>query len=203
VSQGARDLILDRVRAAIGPSQLTATEFERGYQTQTDAGVEVLIERLHDYGARTRLVPAAELAAGVSATLVSEGVQRVVVPDGIPDTWVAGLELLRDSPALDPEALERADGVVSTCAVAIAQTGTLVFDGSAGMGRRILSLIPDRLVCVVRPDQIVGSLPEAIARLDATRPLTFVSGPSATVDIEMVRVVGVHGPRQLAVVLVS
>jgi L-lactate dehydrogenase complex protein LldG len=203
MSATTRDLILQRVQAAIGPGRVAPIELERDYQTASDAGVDVLVDRLHDYGARTWRVPGPELAAAVKAALVAEGILSVVVPDGIPDSWVQGLEPMRDSPALDPAALERADGVVTTCAVAIAQTGTLVFDASAGMGRRILSLVPDRLLCVVRADQIVGSLPEAISRLDATRPLTFVSGPSATVDIEMVRVVGVHGPRRLAVVLAT
>jgi L-lactate dehydrogenase complex protein LldG len=203
MSDAARDAILQRVRAAIGSDQRATVESVRDYQTEADAGIDVFVDRLHDYGARTWRVPEAELGAGVSAALVAEGIFNVVVPDGIPDSWVAGLEPIRDSPALGPAALERADGVVTTCAVAIAQTGTLVFDASAGMGRRILSLVPDRLLCVVRADQIVGSVPEAISRLDATRPLTFVSGPSATVDIEMVRVVGVHGPRQLAVVLAT
>jgi L-lactate dehydrogenase complex protein LldG len=197
----ARDLILERVRAAIAPAQGAPVELDRRYRTRADDGVEVFLDRLHDYGARTWRVPVAELDAAVRAALASEDVRRVVTPVGVPEAWVTGLEPLSDTPPLDAAALDQADGVVTTCAVAIAQTGTIVFDGSAGMGRRILSLVPDRLLCVVYVEQIVGSLPEAIARLDPTRPLTFVSGPSATVDIEMVRVVGVHGPRRLAVVI--
>ncbi len=196
-----RELILERVRAAIAPAQGAPVALDRRYRSHGDDGVDVFLGRLHDYGARTWRVPEAQLDAGVRAALASEGVRRVVTPAGVPEAWVDGFEPLRDSPPLDPLTLDRADGVITTCAVAIAQTGTIVFDGSPGMGRRILSLVPDRLLCVVRADQIVGSLPEAIARLDPTRPLTFVSGPSATVDIEMVRVVGVHGPRRLAVVV--
>jgi L-lactate dehydrogenase complex protein LldG len=197
----SRDLILERVRAAIAPAQDAPVALDRRYRTDIDDGVDVFVDRLHDYGARTWCVPASELDAGVRAALASEGVRRVVTPAGVPEAWLTGVEPLRDTPPLDPLALDQADGVLTTCAVAIAQTGTIVFDGSAGMGRRILSLLPDRLLCVVRAEQIVGSLPQAIARLDPTRPLTFVSGPSATVDIEMVRVVGVHGPRRLAVVV--
>ena len=91
--------------------------------------------------------------------------------------------------------------MITTCTVAIAQSGTIVLDGGPGMGRRILSLVPDYHLCVVRADQLVGSLPEAIGKLEPTRPLTFISGPSATVDIEMVRVRGVHGPRRLEVIV--
>ncbi|MBV9836870.1 MAG: LUD domain-containing protein, partial [Solirubrobacterales bacterium] len=108
---------------------------------------------------------------------------------------------LRDEPPLDPHELDGADGVLTTCAVAIAETGSIVLDGSAGMGRRALTLVPDYHLCVVKASQLVGSVPEAISLLEPTRPLTFVSGPSATVDIEMVRVAGVHGPRTLDVII--
>jgi L-lactate dehydrogenase complex protein LldG len=125
----------------------------------------------------------------------------MAVPDGIPEKWTDHLEPMRDEPPLDAHTLDAADGVITTCAVAIAQSGTFILDGGPGMGRRILSLVPDYHLCVVRADQIVGSLPEALAKLEPTRPLTFVSGPSATVDIEMVRVRGVHGPRRLEVIV--
>jgi L-lactate dehydrogenase complex protein LldG len=120
----------------------------------------------------------------------------------VPVAWIERLDPLRDDPPLDAHALDEADGVITTCTLAIAQSGTIVLDGGPGMGRRILSLVPDYHLCVVRAEQLVGSLPEAIAKLEPTRPLTFISGPSATVDIEMVRVHGVHGPRRLEVVLV-
>jgi L-lactate dehydrogenase complex protein LldG len=201
MSATSRNLILSRVRAAIGPHHGSSAALDRQYRTRVDDGIDVFLDRLHDYGARTWCTPEAELDAAVRDALLSEGLMRVVTPGGVPDAWVAGLEVIRDSPALDPTTLDQTDGTISTCAIAIAQTGTIVLDGSAGMGRRVLSLVPDRLVCVVRADQIVGSLPEAIAMLDPLRPLTFISGPSATVDIEMVRVAGVHGPRRLAVVV--
>ena len=198
----AREEVLNRVREAIGPARAaTAPQIPRAYRTQIDAGVEEFVSRLHHYQAKTRRVPEDALDGTVCGALGERGARRLVVPDGLPETWLDGIEPLRDRPPLDAHALDQSDGLLSTCAVAIAETGTIVLDGSAGMGRRILSLVPDYHLCVIRADQIVGSVPEAIARLDPTRPLTFVSGPSATVDIEMVRVGGVHGPRTLEVII--
>ena len=198
----ARQEILARVREAIAPAQDGAAPgIPRAYRTHMDADVETFLARLHHYEAKTRQVAEAKVDAAVRAALEERGARRVVAPDGIPEVWLMGTEPLRDDPPLDPQTLDQADGVISTCAVAIAETGTLVLDGSAGMGRRALSLVPDYHLCVVRSAQIVGSVPEAIAKLDPDRPLTFVSGPSATVDIEMVRVGGVHGPRTLEVVI--
>ena len=204
----ARDEVLGRVRAAIAPARAAPDrsvpeEIPREYRTRSDDGVEQFIDRLHHYQARTHRIPAGELDDTVRAILDDRGVRRIAVPDGIPDNWVDHLELLRDEPALDAKTLDEADGVITTCTLAIAQSGTIVLDGGPGMGRRILSLVPDYHLCVVRTDQLVGSLPEAIGKLEPTRPLTFISGPSATVDIEMVRVRGVHGPRRLEVVLVT
>jgi L-lactate dehydrogenase complex protein LldG len=197
----SRAEVLERVRAAIAPAGDLSVQIPRDYRTRTDDGVETFVERLHDYGAQTRRVAETELDATVRAALDERGVRRMVAPDGVPEAWLDEVEPLRDTPPLDPRALDGSDGVITTCAVAIAQTGTFVLDGGPGMGRRILSLVPDYHLCVIRAGQIVGSAPEAIARLDPLRPLTFVSGPSATVDIEMVRVAGVHGPRRLEVVI--
>ena len=199
----AREEILARVREAIAPITGLDQEVPREYRTHTEDGIETFIERLHHYQARTQRVAAGKLEGAVRTTLADRGVRRVLAPDGIPEGWLTKLERLTDSPPLEPHALDGMDGVITTCALAIAQTGTIVLDGSAGMGRRALSLVPDYHLCVVRADQIVGSVPEAIAKLDATRPLTFISGPSATVDIEMVRVGGVHGPRRLEVIIVE
>jgi L-lactate dehydrogenase complex protein LldG len=198
----ARDQILDRVRAAIAPALETPSlEIPRGYRTELEGGVERFIARLAHYDAKARQVAEAELDDAVRAVLEERGARRVVAPAGLPDAWLAGVEPVRDSPSLQPHTLDRCDGFLSTCAVAIAETGTIVLDGGPGMGRRALSLVPDYHLCVVRHEQIVGSVPEALARLDATRPLTFISGPSATVDIELVRVAGVHGPRTLEVIV--
>jgi len=200
----AREAILARVRDAIAPAHLDgAAEIPRAYRQRIDADIDTFLSRLHHYQARTRQVTEQELDATVRAALAERGARRLVAPDGIPDPWLEGLEPLRDDPPLDPHALDQSDGLISTCAVAIAETGTIVLDGSAGMGRRVLSLVPDYHLCVVRSDQIVGSVPEAIDRLDPVRPLTFISGPSATVDIELVRVGGVHGPRTLEVIIAA
>ena len=201
----ARDEVMARVRAAIAPAGAAARsapeEVPREYRTRSDDGIDTFIDRLHHYQAQTHRCAASDLDEAVRAVLGDRGVRRMAVPDGIPDNWTDHLEPLRDEPPLDAHTLDQADGVITTCAVAIAQSGTFILDGGPGMGRRILSLVPDYHLCVVRAEQIVGSLPEALAKLEPTRPLTFVSGPSATVDIEMVRVRGVHGPRRLEVVV--
>jgi L-lactate dehydrogenase complex protein LldG len=196
----AREDILGRIRSAIGPPT-PGVDIPREYNVSGSGGVDLFVERLEHYDATSRRVGAGELDGAVREVLAERGVRRVVAPDGVVEAWLSGVDALRDSPPLSPVELDHADGTISTCAVAIAETGTIVLDGSTGMGRRILSLVPDYLLCVVRTDQIVASVPEAIARLEPTRPLTFISGPSATVDIEMVRVAGVHGPRRLDVIV--
>jgi L-lactate dehydrogenase complex protein LldG len=197
----ARDDVLGRVRAALAPHPAAASDVPREYRTRSDDGIDTFIDRLHHYQAQTHRTPAGELDEAVRAILDDRGVRRIAVPEGVPDAWIERLDPLRDEPPLDAHTLDQADGVITTCTVAIAQSGTIVLDGGPGMGRRILSLVPDYHLCVVRAEQIVGSLPEALEKLEPTRPLTFVSGPSATVDIEMVRVRGVHGPRRLEVIV--
>lgn len=199
----AREEILTRVRAAIGPEPPPAGEIPRGYRATTHEGIEVFLDRLAHYDARAVPTTPGELDATVGATLEQRGARNVIAPDGVPQSWLSTVNPIPDNPPLDNDALDEADGVVTTCALAIAQTGTIVLDGGPGMGRRALTLLPDYHLCVVRVEQLVGSVPEALARLEPTRPLTFISGPSATVDIEMVRVKGVHGPRTLDVILVT
>lgn len=212
----ARDEVLARVRSALGPgnrsgasdigpgSRPQPSDIPRNYRATTHDGLDTFLERLAHYDARAIQTTEGDLDATVRDTLTQREAHNVITPDGIPDGWRSlKTNPLKDNPPLDNEALDGADGVVTTCALAIAQTGTIVLDGGPGMGRRALTLLPDYHLCVVRAEQIVPSVPEALARLDPTLPLTFISGPSATVDIEMVRVKGVHGPRTLDVIVVA
>ena len=195
----SRERVLARVRAALADVAEAPDEFEvpRSYDvTRGFDAVETLVDRLADYRARVQVVPADTLAAEVAATVRG---RRVAAPGGVPDAWLAGAEVVRDEPPLSPYDLDRVDIVVTGCAVAIAETGTIVLDGSAGQGRRALTLVPDHHVCVIRSEQIVHTVAEALTRLAPARPLTWISGPSATSDIELDRVEGVHGPRTLEV----
>ncbi len=156
-----------------------------------------------EYRARVHEVTEDALPALLAHLLTGE---RVIVPDGLPEAWLAALTATPDA-GQDHRALSAFGAVLTTCALAVAETGTLVLDHGPGQGRRALTLIPDHHVCVVRAGQVVDSVPEAVAQLTASvragRPLTWISGPSATSDIELSRVEGVHGPRRLDVVLLN
>jgi L-lactate dehydrogenase complex protein LldG len=209
----ARDEVLARVRAATagGPGPAAVP---RDYRTAdqapdlaTDALLELLVERLVDYRAQVRRSTTGLVAAAVVAALTERGARRVAVPEGILpaglDRLEPGIELAGDDPPLTPAQLEGLDGVLTGCAVAIAETGTIVLDGGTGQGRRVLSLVPDYHLVVVTAAQVVATVPQALARLDPARPQTWISGPSATSDIELDRVEGVHGPRTLEVIVCS
>jgi L-lactate dehydrogenase complex protein LldG len=131
--------------------------------------------------------------------LAARGITRIVVPDGFPDSWMPRVDLVREP--VDTATLDSVGAVLTTCRVAIAETGTVILDHGPGQGPRALTLVPDYHLVVVRTDQIVGSVPEALSHLDPVRPLTWISGPSATSDIELNRVEGVHGPRTLDVLI--
>ncbi|WP_329570673.1 LutC/YkgG family protein [Kitasatospora sp. NBC_01266] len=207
----SRETMLDRIRAALadvpGDERPEDVPVPRDYR-RSHAGTDVVgrfAERVADYRARVRRVPEPDLPAALAATLAERGARQVVVPEGFPADWlpVGAFTVLSDQPVLTVSQLDASDAVLSTAVLGIAETGTLVLDGGAGQGRRALTLLPDYHLCVLRAEQVVGDLPEALERLDPKRPLTFVSGPSATSDIELDRVEGVHGPRTLDVVIVT
>jgi L-lactate dehydrogenase complex protein LldG len=202
-----RDEILGRIRTALGPDRAAPPEVRRDYRL-TDgrepgdpALLDLLTGRLEDYKATVVGCPPGEVAATVTTALRGFVSGDVVVAPGLPADWRPDGAVEDDGrPAV---ALAQFAATVTGVSVAIAETGTLVLDGSPISGRRALSLLPDCLVCVVEAAQVVGSVPEGLARLDPLAPLTMISGPSATSDIELQRVEGVHGPRTLVVVLVD
>jgi len=208
----AKDTVLARIREALAdvPSAETAEDVAvpRSY-ARSHAGPDVVAlfaERVADYRARvTRAGSADEARQAVAEALAERGVGRLVVPEGFPGELLpeGAWEVLSDTPPLTVEALDGADAVLTTAARAIAVTGTVVLDAGPGQGRRALTLLPDFHLCVVREEQVAADVPDALALLDPARPLTFISGPSATSDIELDRIEGVHGPRTLHVIIIS
>ena len=204
--EGARAEVLARIRAALRSGGSAPAGIPRGYRTgngmATPALIELLTERLHDYGTSVRRCPAGGVAQAVREALAERGARRVVLPPGLSldAAGLDGVEFLADG-GLSPETLDATDGVITTAALAIAETGTIVLDGGPGQGRRALSLVPDYHLCILQASQIVGTVPQALERLEPGRPCTWISGPSATSDIELDRVQGVHGPRTLEVIL--
>ncbi|WP_055700207.1 LutC/YkgG family protein [Streptomyces silaceus] len=214
----SRDRILGRVRRALAdvPDDEAAyeaygTAVDRGYarahgDRTTEQTVDLLAENLADYRAIVHRCTAEELPELLTRLLAERGTETVLVPPGLPPHWMKAADATRvhDRAASTPHELDQVDSVVTGCAVAVAETGTIVLDGSPDQGRRRITLVPDHHICVVRvPGQVVDSVPQALERLDPARPLTWISGPSATSDIELDRVEGVHGPRTLEVVLMS
>jgi L-lactate dehydrogenase complex protein LldG len=184
--------VLAAIRAALGPSP-ALPEVPRAYRLAGSLApdADLFCERVAEYRATVHRVA----EAGLDAKLRSLARGRTGVPPGFP------FDGIQDR-GLDVHELDALDTVVTGCALAIADTGTIVLDGGERSGRRALTLVPDHHVCVVYASQVLASVPDAIAALDPTRPITFVSGPSATSDIELDRVEGVHGPRDLDVVVV-
>jgi L-lactate dehydrogenase complex protein LldG len=240
----AREEILDRIRAAVGPvgvgasaagasgvassrvspsglgpsapgRQATPAEVDAAYaalprtyrRAHHDAAstdiIGLFAERAADYRAVVERVSEADLPAAIARAL--SGVPTFLVPDGLPSQWLGGSlaedRVVRDDPPLSARELDAIAGVVTGCAAAIAETGTIILDHGPGQGRRALTLVPDFHLVVVRADQVAADLPDAIARLEPTRPHTLISGPSATSDIELIRVEGVHGPRNLHILI--
>jgi L-lactate dehydrogenase complex protein LldG len=209
----AREAILGRVREALRdvPADEPATAVGVAPRSPTPpAGglVERFVDRVEDYRATVTLCPPDAVAQTVAAICERQGARRMAVPPGLDRAWLPdGLEILTDDPPLGVDVLDGADGVITGSALGIAETGTIVLDGGPASGRRALSLVPDLHLCVVMSADLVAGVPEAIDGMAAAvadgRPVTLVSGPSATSDIELDRVEGVHGPRRLEVVLVE
>ena len=210
---GGREALLARVRAALG-SAVEIPEVPRAYRQAGalgDGGDSVTLDlfcaRVADYRATVRRVRGDELPGALMAACEQRAARRIAVPAQAPPWRVEGVELARDDPPLSPRQLDELDGVLSGCALAIAKTGTIVLDGMGASGRRALTLVPDYHLCVVRSEDVVPSVPDAVAALARVvaegRPITTISGPSATVDIELVRVEVVHGPRTLDVFVVD
>jgi L-lactate dehydrogenase complex protein LldG len=205
----ARTELLARVRDALGEGAPPPSPVPRSYRGAgvSDGGdaVERFCERVRDYGAGLQRLPAADLEAGIAERCRALGVERLAVPAEA--HWrVAGVELVPDDPSLAARTLDEIAAALTGCALAIAETGTIVLDGTGVCGRRALTLVPDIHLCVVRESEVVATVPDAIERLAPAaregRPLTLVSGPSATSDIELERVEGVHGPRTLELFVV-
>jgi L-lactate dehydrogenase complex protein LldG len=196
---GAREEVLGRIRSALGPAP-AVPDVPRAYARGGAADVDLFCERVADYVARVHRVSDDELAAA----LADAAPARVAAAPGV-ERSVPGA--VTDGPHIAPAELDGFDAALTGCALAIAETGTIVLDGGAASGRRALTLVPDHHLCVVRAEQVVATVPDAVAALaDAARdgrPITLVSGPSATSDIELERVEGVHGPRKLDVFVVG
>jgi L-lactate dehydrogenase complex protein LldG len=202
----AREEILGRIRSAHVATPDHQIRREYVHTRDLSDPVDLFVERVEDYKATVIRTDPDNVAAAVAKSLV--GARRVVVPAGFKTSWQPGeIDIVQDEPVLSSDDLDGVDAVLTSAVVGIAVTGTIVLDHTEGQGRRALTLVPDLHVCVITADQIVGDVPEAIARLgssvSAGHPLTWVSGPSATVDIELIRVHGVHGPRTLRIILVE
>ncbi len=214
----SREIMLERIQSALRDvtesEQSEELSVKRSYRhseaVPDEERIERFIERVVDYKAVVHRVKGHELPSVIAACCAARSLHRLVVPTDMPSAWLPeGVEILSDTEApLTYDQLDSSDGVLTSCAVGIAQTGTIVLDGGKMQGRRVLTLLPDYALCLIWEEQIVSLVPEAIQQLEESvrtkrRPLTFISGPSATSDIELSRVEGVHGPRTLEVLVVK
>ncbi len=198
----ARAEILARITRALSdnpPKPPNPQGYARELPNSVDL-VALFAERAAEYRATVTRTDEAALPGAIAH---AAGDLRLAVPADLPAAWITGVETVGDDPPLGTDELNSIGGVLTSAAVAIALTGTVILDAGPGQGRRVLSLLPDRHICVIRTGQIVGTVAEALRRLNPTRPQTWISGPSATSDIELNRVEGVHGPRQLHLLIVS
>lgn len=217
MSADARSAVLSRIQTALGGHSHAAPEevaaewtalprnYDRTARLALSERLDLLEDRLKDYGAEITHVTDREVASAITAILTARGTRRTLLPHGFPSLWRPADFPLTFDEEFSALELEAFDAVVTGATLAIAETGSLVLLPIPGQGRRAATLVPDFHLCVLRVKDIVENVPEAFARLatQSTLPITFVSGPSATADIEMTRIKGVHGPRFLHVLLVS
>lgn len=215
-STGARAAILSSIRTALrAPAQIDEAElaaeyvhlprrYKREGTLQGEALLELFTHRLMEYDAGVKRVAPAEIATEVARILTDRGCRNIAVPDGVSSDWLPQGFDFQNANHFNEHQLDKLDGVLTGCTVACAETGSIVLQSAAAQGPRSLTLVPDYHLCVVLAAQVVETVPECFARLDptSTLPTTFFSGPSATADIEMTRIKGVHGPRFLDVLLV-
>ncbi|MEV8099708.1 LUD domain-containing protein [Kitasatospora sp. NPDC085879] len=210
----SRDIVLARIRSALtdvpAGEEAGRPPVRRDYRfahvlDDPKAVLDLLAENLADYRAHVHRCTEDALPGLIARLLADRGARTVAVPPGLPAGWLAAADVEQrpDDGTLTAHLLDSTDSVVTGCALAVAETGTVVLDSGPGQGRRVLTLVPDHHICVVRAEQVVASVPQALPRLDPARPQTWISGPSATSDIELTRVEGVHGPRTLDVVLLD
>lgn len=215
MSSDSRSAILARIRFAIGKAAEdskacraewlnVARSYDRTPRLTAAAKLDLFVERLRDYDAEITTLGHGQVAGAISAAMASRGDREVLMPQGFPADWIPNALEVTIDVGFSPENLNRFGSIITTASVGIAETGSLILKHAPGEGRRAASLLPDFHICVLRECDLVQSVPEAFARLehDRTRPITFISGPSATADIEMTRIRGVHGPRFLHVIVV-
>ena len=205
----SREVVLGRIRDAITLAPAGESEITRNYRTgrtmSDEKRIDLFVDRLEDYKAHVHQCAATEIADAVSRILSAHELRTLGIPAGLDRSWVAGFDgtLVVDSPDVQAPELENLDAVVTGSTVSCAETGTIFLDAGPSQGRRALTLVPDTHICVVYRGSVEVGVPEAIAKLTPERPTTMISGPSATSDIELERVEGVHGPRNLHVVIVE
>ena len=215
MSNSSRNAMLAKIRTAISNGSrgdFHEAHTNAAYLSNDDGNIAVRIDlfahRVAEYKAWVGRCKADAIAQAIGERLMIRGKKRIVIPSDLPASWLpTGIDFIRDA-QLDRAEVAGMDGVLSGAALGIAQTGTIVLDGGAFQGRRMISLLPDYHLCIIRAQDIVGMVPEAFTQLEAARrnpiqPYTFISGPSATSDIELNRVEGVHGPRTLDVFIVG
>lgn len=215
----SKKIILNRIQAALrkeGGRNTPLPSIVRNYQTQSDMPdderLTLFMERVSDYKAKVALVDETSISKTIEGICIAEHAGKLVVPQGLERNWLpdkeSGISVTMDgNPSLTTKEIDQNDAVLTGCYRAVAQTGTIVMTSGAGQGRRILTLLPDLHICVVLRSQITGIIPEVFSDLalivkEKKSPVTFISGPSATSDIELDRVEGVHGPRRLHVLII-